>query len=294
VRRALATGVAAVAFAAVPASGTAAPAPLTHVTVIGDSVLTAVLWNPQPLTILKSDLDVWMQVATCRRLTGESCPFEGDEAPTLIDLVGQLGHELGPNVVVVMGYNDPEETFGQSVEESVSALLDAGVKRILWATLREARPPYPGLNQQLRTAAARHPEVTLIDWDAYSRDHPEWFQNDGVHLAYPGAIAMATFLHESIVNLLVAEPTVATVSLPLAHLGARYAARLTVSGGTAPYRWKLQSGALPTGLRLGPAGLIAGTPTRRGRFAFVVSVTDARGQSVTARELLTVARLARP
>jgi hypothetical protein len=44
-------------------------------------------------------------------------------------------------VVIVVRHNDFERTFARSVEESVDALLDAGVTRILWATLRAARRP---------------------------------------------------------------------------------------------------------------------------------------------------------
>src|SRR4051794_36171993 len=101
-----------------------------RVTVIGDSVLTAVLWNGEPLQILERGRDVDMEVEVCRRLTGESCPFEGQVAPTLLDTVHALGPRLAPTVVVEVGYNDFQDTFAENVEQSVQALLANGAKRI--------------------------------------------------------------------------------------------------------------------------------------------------------------------
>ena len=71
-------------------AGVATVIPLPRVTVIGDSVLTAVLWNEEPRRILGRGFDVDLHVGPCRRLTGESCPFQDEIAPTLIDLVNEL------------------------------------------------------------------------------------------------------------------------------------------------------------------------------------------------------------
>ncbi len=61
-----------------------------------------------------------------------------------------------------------------------------------------------------------------------------------------------------------------------AGVGLAYAFTPTVSGGTAPYAFSLQSGTLPTGLSLnGATGEIAGTPTEDGSFpGLVIRVTD--------------------
>ncbi len=47
----------------------------------------------------------------------------------------------------------------------------------------------------------RHPTLTVVDWNLYSRSHPDWFQPDGLHLTDVGAIAMATLLHRSLDEL---------------------------------------------------------------------------------------------
>ena len=56
-----------VAVLAVVAPSAAADAP--RVTVIGDSVLTAVEWNATPRAILQQGLDVQWDVGVCRTLT---------------------------------------------------------------------------------------------------------------------------------------------------------------------------------------------------------------------------------
>ncbi|MGH3002034.1 MAG: putative Ig domain-containing protein [Gaiellaceae bacterium] len=272
-----------------PAVSAAAPA-RPHVTVIGDSVLTQVLWNAAPLQILENGFDVWMQIGVCRRLTGQSCPFEGGEVPTLLDVVRQYGTELGPTVVVEVGYNDYQQTFAQSVEQSIDALLAAGVKHILWATLREAHQSYVSMNADLLAASRRHPEVALVDWNDYSRDHPDWFQNDGIHLYYNGGVGFATLLHTALRELLAPPPQVVVVSPPppTAHVGRRYAARLVAAGGTAPYTWKLVGGTLPTGLQLGADGTIAGVPSRPGRTRITARAVDSQGRAVLSRTELEV------
>lgn len=71
------------------------------------------------------------------------------------------------------------------------------------------------------------------------------------------------------------------VRLPSGRVGAPYRQPL-VLGGEPPYAAVVISGALPEGLSVSD-GLLEGTPTGAGRFAFTIQVTDARGQ-VTAQD----------
>ena len=253
---------------------------------IGDSVLTAVVWNNAPLSILEDGFDVNMQVGVCRTLTGRSCPFEGTRVPTLVELVRTLGPQLGPNVVVEVGYNDPPDTFAQSVEQAVSALLGAGVQRILWVNLHEWQPQYPAMNHVLDDAARRHPEMTLLDWRTYSRNKWSWFQGDGIHLTYAGAVAMATFLHDSVTEVL-SPLAVAETTAPAATVGRPYDLTFTATGGIPSYRWS-ESGVRLRGLRLLASGRLYGTPTRAGRVSLQIRVTDSFGYTASRRLVLVV------
>jgi Putative Ig domain len=277
------------AFGAASAAAPATP-PEPKVTVIGDSVMTGILWYRDATEILEQDLALRMEVAVCRRLTGTSCTFEGVTPPNLVQLSQSLGRQLGPTVVVEMGYNDREVTFAQSLEASINALLRAGVTRIVWANLREARHPYVRMNDTLVAAAKRHPEVMIADWNKYSRSHPDWFQNDDLHVVPEGGIALATFLHASIVRALatplpiVVQPT----PLPIGRVGRPYAVRLHASGGKAPYRYRLAVGQLPKGLTLRAAGLITGTPVRSARVELTLRVSDAGGRAAVRADPLEI------
>jgi len=257
-----------------------------HVTVIGDSVLTAVLWNQAPLATLEQGFDVDMEVGVCRTLTGSSCPFEGSRVPTLVDLAHTLGPRLGATVVVELGYNDSPGTFAQSVEQSVAALLAAGVERILWVNLHEWRPQYSAMNHVLDQAARRYPEMTILDWRTSSQNKWSWFQGDGVHLTYAGAMAMAAFLHGSIMEGL-ARLTFASSELPAAVVGRPYDSQLIATGGIPPYRFS-ETGTRLHGLRLLASGRLYGTPTKAGQVDLLLQVTDSFGYSSTQRQVLTV------
>ncbi len=71
--------------------------------------------------------------------------------------------------------------------------------------------------------------------------------------------------------------TITTPSLSDASPSALYSQTLTAAGGKPPYSWTLGSGNLPSGLVLSGSGVISGTPTQVGSFAFVINVTDASG-----------------
>jgi hypothetical protein len=85
------------------------------------------------------------------------------------------------------------------------------------------------------------------------------------------------------VSVTIAPPTAASgialtpAALPSLHAGKPVALAFAASGGTAPYTYRLASGALPPGLALAASGRLSGTPTARAAYAFDLAVRDARG-----------------
>jgi hypothetical protein len=71
--------------------------------------------------------------------------------------------------------------------------------------------------------------------------------------------------------------------------GGAYSQALAAAGGAPPYTWSILSGALPPGLALSSAGVIAGTPAAAGVYSFTAQAQD--GASATASQAfsLTVA-----
>ncbi len=80
-------------------------------------------------------------------------------------------------------------------------------------------------------------------------------------------------------TLVISAPTIVVnpATLPAATQSLAYSQQLTATGGTAPYTFAVSTGTLPAGLTLSTSGLLSGTPTTAGTFAFTVRATDALG-----------------
>jgi hypothetical protein len=261
-------------------SATAATRPT--VLVIGDSVATGMYWHNDAIAVMQTNLDVDWDVAVCRTIDGMSCPFDGERAPTLLQVVAAHG-TVPPIVVVEVGYNDLATVFATEVDDAMSALTAAGATHVLWLTMRESRMPYPSLNALLDKAAVRWPQLQLVDWNAASESHPSWFQNDDEHLTAEGGLAMAHLTHAAVTELV--DP-LRVRSTPLRlQAGRPYATRLRVQGGTPPYRWRVASGRPPRGFHLLANGSLITTGASRAQATLMLAVTDADGTTVELRVL---------
>ena len=77
---------------------------------------------------------------------------------------------------------------------------------------------------------------------------------------------------------------------PSGQIGVAYSDTLSTNGGVTPYTWSVSAGALPPGITLGASsGVLGGTPTVAGTFAFTVMVTDADDQTATEAVSLAIA-----
>jgi hypothetical protein len=257
---------------------------LQHVTLIGDSVATALPLDDVAVQTLRSGTDLDLEVAACRRLVKPSCP---PSPPNTMDLIRERGSALGPNIVMVVGYNEAADEWADSVDTTLDALERIGVDHVFWLTMI-GHMPYLKMNEQLKAAAEKHPKLTVIDWYVYSRTHPDWFQDDGLHLGGVGAQKLATLIHKKLVDAGVAVPKVVvkTQTLPVAQRGKPYSTRLQAVAGRRPYSWSV-AGQLPPGLHLRPAGVLWGVVRARpGRFTLTVRAKDAVGQIGTRKLVL--------
>ncbi len=78
-----------------------------------------------------------------------------------------------------------------------------------------------------------------------------------------------------------------------AAVNTPYAVALAVSDGYPPYRWSIESGALPPGLTLDGNGEVRGTPRTMGAYRFVVAAEDSTRTAgkVEVEILVTAAQL---
>lgn len=275
------------------AAGPTRAAGLQHVTLIGDSVADAIPGDSVAVQTVSQGISLDLEVAACRRVDQVSCPGpDGTPPPNVVALVNSMGSKLGPNVVISVGYNDFEDQYAQNIENALAALKAAGVKHVWWLTLRAAHHGYLTMNDDIVNAALHHPEMSVIDWNVYSRSHPEWFQADGLHLLAGGSEAMARLIHTSLLAAGIASRPVRVVTtvLPLAHREKPYSARLAAAAGVAPFSWSLLERA-PKGLHLEASGAIIGRPlVKAGTYVLNVRVKDAAGSFATQRLALRVKR----
>ena len=172
-----------------------------RVTFVSDSIGAAIAFDTGAKSILASGVDLFLDPAAARTLG--PWPLDGEGPQSVLELVAQLGRNLGRTVVVEIGNNDFASTYAANMEAALTELRSAGVKRVLWLTLH-VTPNHTSLatmNDAIAIAAVRHPELTVLDWNGYAAAHPGWFQPDGLHLTGDGPRALARFIHAGLVKL---------------------------------------------------------------------------------------------
>ena len=75
---------------------------------------------------------------------------------------------------VDVGYNDFSSTYADGLDEVMAALVAAGVERVGWITLEEFQGTWKEINDVIRAAPERWPQLTVVDWAAASAGKA-WF-----------------------------------------------------------------------------------------------------------------------
>jgi hypothetical protein len=276
-RLALLTGLVLTTVVAGVAARAAEPVPPNRVTMITDSVGGVLFWLETARKELARGLDFHLETKTCRKLVKPGCPAYGDPSPpSALETIGSLGPELGPTVVIDVGYNDQPDEYSSNLDEVMRALVDARVQHVVWVTLEETRDVWAEINPEIEAAPKRWPQLVVADWASFSAGKP-WF-DDGVHMTDVGGAAFAEFLRPFVLDACgapCAPPPplqIVTGHLPTAHVRRPYAATLLAAGGAPPYRWSV--GGLPRGLHLSSAGRLTGIPKTAGVYPLTVGVRD--------------------
>jgi hypothetical protein len=175
------------------ASSAAEPAGRARVTLVGDSIAASIALAPRAERTLTSGLDLRLDARVCRRLVAPSCAFQGDAPSTALQSIRAAGRGLGDVLVVDVGYNESAQGYREGMRSVIRTALGQGARRVVWVTLREQRDVYRSINAVIRAEARAWPQVSVADWNAYSKQEA-WFRRDGLHLTTRGAEEMATFL----------------------------------------------------------------------------------------------------
>lgn len=177
-------------------SGSSSP---PRVTLLTDSVGGALYWESSARAELGRRIDLRVEQQTCRKLVEPGCPAYGIGTPdSALATVQRLGPELGRIVIVNVGYNDQPGGYAQGLDQVMSALVAAGVQRVIWVTLVEHQREWAQINEQVRVAPARWPQLTVADWAPIAAGQ-DWFV-DEAHLNWIGASAYAHFLRRLVLE----------------------------------------------------------------------------------------------
>jgi len=172
-----------------------APASDPRVTLFGDSVAGSLAYVPQAREILGDGLDLRLQLAPCRRVASNGCPYMGTRPPSVLDVVqASSPADLGDIVVVDVGYNETSLNYGGAMATVVQSLLAHGVEHVVWVELRAQTDNYRQIDDAIEAQARRYPQIQVADWDAASKGHDDWFNADGLHMKAAGAVGLALFL----------------------------------------------------------------------------------------------------
>jgi hypothetical protein len=189
-----------------------------HVSLIGDSTLTAVRWYADYGPLVQYDFV--LSAESCRRTIEQSCiSREGYRSQNVVAAMRSLSGELGDVVVVMSGYNDPQWTIDEAIAAVTAEARSQGVEHVVWLTLRTSPDvdysdpqeqssinTFREYNAQLVDAAAASDGfVQVADWASYSHGASGWFEADGVHLTPRGVDALTTFLAGTIGQVLAGE-----------------------------------------------------------------------------------------
>ncbi len=189
-----------------------------HISLIGDSTLTAVRWYADYGPLVQYDFV--LSAESCRRTIEQSCiSREGYRSANVVSAMRTLDGELGEVLVVMSGYNDPLWTIDEAIAEVVAEGRRQGVGHVVWLTLRTSPDvdysdpqeqssinTFREYNAQLvEAAAASDGFLQVADWATYSSGAAGWFEGDGVHLTPSGVDALTAFLAGTVGRVLAGE-----------------------------------------------------------------------------------------
>jgi peptidoglycan/LPS O-acetylase OafA/YrhL len=119
----------------------------------------------------------------------------GRAAPELLqEVTKDLEKATGATIVMDLGNND---LLTEATVRAIFELVNAN-PRVIVVNTAVPRPYREANNELLANLAPEYPNVRIVDWDAISDGHPEYFAPDGVHLVPTGASAYVIAIDEAL------------------------------------------------------------------------------------------------
>lgn len=123
--------------------------------------------------------------------------FDGKVSRTILDaeeLIEDLKSDgtIGNVLVLSLANNgDYRDWICEELMETIGSTI-----QVYWVTAVGADDPE--FNTRFSEFAKAYPNIHIVDWEAASRNHPEYFYEDGIHLKGDGEYAYADLIYKSI------------------------------------------------------------------------------------------------
>ena len=124
-----------------------------------------------------------VMLGSARKLTAQGLVVNAEKNRQVLEALQVFNYyksinQLGENVVIHLGTNG---TTNEATFDRVMGPL-SDVDRVLVLTVRVPGREYQNINNGIINALPlKYPNVTILDWLDYSKDHKEWFASDGIH-----------------------------------------------------------------------------------------------------------------
>lgn len=104
---------------------------------------------------------------------------------------------MGKNIIIGLGTN------GEIKDETIQQIMKiAGSKRhVYWINVHVPTQPWQNSdNETLSNAQKQYPNLTVLDWNDYIKDHPDWLYSDATHPNQEGSVKYASFIAKAILK----------------------------------------------------------------------------------------------
>ena len=115
--------------------------------------------------------------------------------PGSYDLLNDLKNSGKLSNIVILSLANNGDYSDRRNNELMSILGD---RQIYWVDAVGADDPT--FNQKFRTYASNYSNIHIVKWEEASKNHPEYFYADGIHLKGDGAKAYASLIFDAIYN----------------------------------------------------------------------------------------------
>lgn len=111
----------------------------------------------------------------------------GEEVLSNLNNEGKLGN------IVILALANNSDYFEWRIDRIMNIIGD---RHVYWVTAVLADDPK--FNEKFREYASKHPNIHIVEWEEKSKNHPEYFYGDGIHVKGEGIDAYANVIYEAI------------------------------------------------------------------------------------------------